>query len=526
MPRPGSLVEGLLAAALLFGGLGTAGIYWDVGWHLTIGRDTFWSPPHLLMYGAVAANGVISFIAEAWALRFPDRLPEFGRAIRGPFGLCLPLGFSVLGLGVGVVLAAAPLDELWHRLYGKEGTVWSFPHLLAVAGAVLMALGIAAAVASRSRLGRTPLWICRLLLALLAADLLEKAMFTLSHYTVDPFSRTPDYYPFLTTLLTAGVAVGAVRALGPGWATISAGIHLALTILAVLLLRAFNFNAPTVSPLLVVPALAVDGCMFLANERRDRWAVAVVAGATFGAVLVPTEALWMERVIGRAWPAGAAVAGLPRVLAAGALSGWVGWAIGGFLRGLAAPGSAGAIFGGPRRARLALAGAVVLSLVGLAGAYRPEPLRPPAPLSEFGLIAGESFDYVDAVFREAALPDEWWRPGRHAIRSEGVVGGLPWPIGPGWCARDEQTLAEDLTRIRFDLRVNGERVALEQYPMVRLVRRDRSVCAWVGVLAATPPPGRQEFIYTITYQQPVSVGTETVGPGATVIVLDMIMKAP
>lgn len=526
MPRFSFRVDGLLAAAVLFGGLGTAGIYWDVGWHRTIGRDTFWSPPHLLMYAAVAANSFAAALATTWAIRSPDRLHEFGRTIRGPFGARLPLGFSFLGLGAGVVLAAAPLDEVWHWLYGKDGTVWSFPHLLAVAGAAFMVLGLAAAVASRSRVGQTPRWICRVVLALLAADLLQKAMFSLSHYTVDPFSRTPDYYPFLTTLLTAGVAVGAVRALGPGWATISAGIHLGLAILAVRLLGAFNFNTPTVSPLLVVPALAVDGWMAVAGRRRDRWPMGVVAGVSFGALLVLTETLWMERVVGRPWPAGAVIAGLPRVLAAGALSGWIGWAMGGFVRGSALPGSAWAIFGSQRRGRLVLAGAVVLSLVGLAGAYRPEPFRPPAPLREFGLIAGDSFDYVDAVFWDAALPDGWWRPGRHEIRSEGVVGGLPWPIGPGWCTRDGRTLEDDLARIRFDLTVNGERVPLDGYPIVRLVRRDRSVCAWVGVLAATPPPGRQEFVYTITYAQPVSVEAETVGPGAAVIRLDMIMKAP
>lgn len=354
MPRSGFLVERLLVAAVLFGGLGTAGIYWDVGWHRTIGRDTFWSPPHLLMYAAVVANGAVALLAVASAVRSPDRLREFGSAIQGPFGLRIPLGFSILGLGVGVVLAAAPLDELWHWLYGKDGTVWSFPHLLAVAGAALMALGIAAAAASRSRLGQPTPWFCRVLLALLAADLLQKAMFSLSHYTVDPFSRTPDYYPFLTTLLTAGVAVGAARALGPGWATISAGIHLVLAILAVLLLSAFNFNTPTVSPLLVVPALAVDGWMAGAGRQRDRWPAAVAAGISFGALVILTEAFWMERVIGRPWLISAVLAGSPQVLAAGAVSGWIGWAIGRFLRGLASPEPAWAIYGG--RGRLVLAG--------------------------------------------------------------------------------------------------------------------------------------------------------------------------
>ena len=33
------------------------GLLWDISWHSTIGRDTFWSPPHLLeQLGAVVAG--------------------------------------------------------------------------------------------------------------------------------------------------------------------------------------------------------------------------------------------------------------------------------------------------------------------------------------------------------------------------------------------------------------------------------------------------------------------------------------
>ena len=35
--------------AVLFASLGiVVGLIWDISWHRTIGRDTFWSPPHLL----------------------------------------------------------------------------------------------------------------------------------------------------------------------------------------------------------------------------------------------------------------------------------------------------------------------------------------------------------------------------------------------------------------------------------------------------------------------------------------------
>ncbi len=30
------------------------GLYWDVSWHMTIGRDTFWTPAHLaIQFGGI-----------------------------------------------------------------------------------------------------------------------------------------------------------------------------------------------------------------------------------------------------------------------------------------------------------------------------------------------------------------------------------------------------------------------------------------------------------------------------------------
>lgn len=32
------------------------GVYWDISWHMTIGRDTFWTPAHLV----IQAGGLIA----------------------------------------------------------------------------------------------------------------------------------------------------------------------------------------------------------------------------------------------------------------------------------------------------------------------------------------------------------------------------------------------------------------------------------------------------------------------------------
>ena len=50
----------MVGAGLLAGVLFTGGTYWDGSWHLEYGRDTFWSPPHLLIYGAILMMFVIA----------------------------------------------------------------------------------------------------------------------------------------------------------------------------------------------------------------------------------------------------------------------------------------------------------------------------------------------------------------------------------------------------------------------------------------------------------------------------------
>ena len=46
-----------MLAAKLWGGWG---VTWDIQWHILIGRDSFWIPPHLMTYSAVTAIAVLS----------------------------------------------------------------------------------------------------------------------------------------------------------------------------------------------------------------------------------------------------------------------------------------------------------------------------------------------------------------------------------------------------------------------------------------------------------------------------------
>src|SRR5215212_5801662 len=135
-------VIGALTVLALIGAFGNA---WDLFWHIVIGRDSFWIPPHTMMYAAVAVSGLIALaVVLGDTLRRADRLSAM-------LGFRAPLGFFILGLGVLQMLISAPFDDWWHRRYGVDVSVWSPPHLIGFSGALVMLCGLIIATTSERR---------------------------------------------------------------------------------------------------------------------------------------------------------------------------------------------------------------------------------------------------------------------------------------------------------------------------------------------------------------------------------------
>ena len=124
----------LLASKLIAGW----GVQWDIQWHVLIGRDSFWIPPHVMTYAGVALAVLVSFGLLAWETLTgrPDRGPGAPPVLR-ILGLTGTRGFHLAAWGIGLTVLAAPIDDLWHRLFGLDVTLWSPPHLLGILGAVI-----------------------------------------------------------------------------------------------------------------------------------------------------------------------------------------------------------------------------------------------------------------------------------------------------------------------------------------------------------------------------------------------------
>jgi hypothetical protein len=116
------------------------GVGWDIRWHVVIGRDSFWIAPHVMTYAGVTVASIVCFgvlVLETWAAR-RGQMPRDGLRIAGLVG---SRGYHLAWWGIALTILAAPIDDLWHRLFGIDVTLWSPPHLLGLAGAQINSLG-------------------------------------------------------------------------------------------------------------------------------------------------------------------------------------------------------------------------------------------------------------------------------------------------------------------------------------------------------------------------------------------------
>src|SRR5262245_61584888 len=126
---------GIAAASLVAGW----GVQWDILWHLRIGRDSFWIAPHVMTYAGLTGIVLLSFgvlAVDTWRRRGARGAGDEITVM----GITSTPGFHLAAWGIALTVVAAPIDDLWHRLFGIDVTLWSPPHLLGLIGAQINSL--------------------------------------------------------------------------------------------------------------------------------------------------------------------------------------------------------------------------------------------------------------------------------------------------------------------------------------------------------------------------------------------------
>ena len=109
-----------------------SGGYWDVSWHLLEIPETFFTPPHTILYTGVALGLIGSLLGLL--LIFSSR-----RKIMIEKSLLLGLVFLVMG--TVSQLLAGPFDFWWHATFGFDPVLLSPPHALLIFGIFFNGLG-------------------------------------------------------------------------------------------------------------------------------------------------------------------------------------------------------------------------------------------------------------------------------------------------------------------------------------------------------------------------------------------------
>jgi hypothetical protein len=255
------------------------GVYWDISWHMSIGRDSFWTPAHLL----IQAGGLVAGLTSGYvALRttFGDDPAAKQHAVSF-WGFRAPLGAWVCIWGCVAMVTSAPFDNWWHNAYGLDVRILSPPHSVLALG--IGAIGVGALLLALSWQNRESAFQRRAMWLLLVAGavlLMDRAIM-LTEYSGKNQMHGGLFYR--ASMLAYPMAlVMMARASRLKWAaTTTAGMFMGIMLALMWIIQLFPATpklGPIYQPitrmvamafpvLIIVPAIGVDVVMQRVRAR-------------------------------------------------------------------------------------------------------------------------------------------------------------------------------------------------------------------------------------------------------------------
>ncbi len=300
-PRSVSAIPWYIWCAALAVTSALVGAHWDISWHSSIGRDTFWTPAHMAIYLCGILAGV-SFGFLILTTTFSDSASLRSSSVH-IWGFAGPLGAFIASWGGIAMLSSAPFDDWWHAAYGLDVKIVSPPHIVLFLGTYAVLFGTLVLIAGHAnRQSATAQRHTRLLFLYVAGVGLAMLMIVVEEFTTRPLLHSSAPYVAMSLLVPLLFAMVS-RATGFRWAaTLAASIYTAVLIAAILILPLFHaepklgpvyqhvthFVPPQFPILLLAPALALD----LLWDRIRHWATwktALASAVVFLFVLLAVQ---------------------------------------------------------------------------------------------------------------------------------------------------------------------------------------------------------------------------------------------
>jgi len=277
------------------------GFIWDVSWHIGNGRDPgpLANPAHYFII--IGLFGV--FLAGMLAIVLPFGKPG-PAAVRITRDWYAPVG-GVLMAGCGLyAMIGFPLDDIWHRIFGQDVTLWGPTHLMLIGGACFSLFAVLmleregeAAQAEEVAFGA---FITFLRYLSFGGMFIGLSVYQIEYdFGVEQFRLVLQ--PMMIAAAAALAAVAARITMGRGAAILAALFAIALRGGVALLVGPVLGAAINWFPLYLSPALAVELVALTPLFKRPI-AFGAVSGLAVGTVGLSLESLWIGAVYHYPWP--------------------------------------------------------------------------------------------------------------------------------------------------------------------------------------------------------------------------------
>lgn len=281
------------------------GFIWDVSWHIGNGRDPgpLANPAHYFII--IGLFGI--FVGGMLAVVLPFEKPG-PAAVRITQNWHAPVG-GVLMAGCGLyAMIGFPLDDIWHRIFGQDVTLWGPTHLMMIGGAgfsLFAVLMLEREGESRQALEQAPAAAQGAFITFLRYLSFGGMFIGLSVYQIEYDFGVEQFrlvlQPMMIAAAAALAAVAARVTMGPGAAVVAAVFAIALRG-AVAVLVGPILGAPiNWFPLYLGPALVVE-LVALTPLLKRPIAFGAVSGLAVATVGLWLESLWIGAVYHYPWP--------------------------------------------------------------------------------------------------------------------------------------------------------------------------------------------------------------------------------
>ncbi|MGV9335121.1 MULTISPECIES: hypothetical protein [Nocardia] len=305
------------------------GFIWDVSLHVGNGRDNgpLANPAHYF----ILAGLFFLFTAGMSAIVLPLDEKPGAAAVRITRTWYAPVG-GILIAGAGLyALIGFPLDDIWHRLFGQDVTLWGPTHLMLIGGAGLSLVGVLLLEFEGRHSKPEPDRADGRLMWLLRSFAFGGLLIGLSVFQVEFDFGVQQFRLVLQPMLIAAAAaislVAARASLGPFSTLVVVGFAALVRAVVAVLVGGPVIDAPrNVFPLYLGCAVVVELLALLPLIRRPIWwgALCGLGIATVGLWL---ESLWVGAMFVNPWPA----AMWPELLAMAVPTGVAGGVVGALL---------------------------------------------------------------------------------------------------------------------------------------------------------------------------------------------------